>query len=250
MLIKPFLAANWKMNKNPFETAEYFDAFLKEVPKEQTVHFSFFPPVIDLPVTSEKLKDTSCFWGAQNIYIELNGAFTGETSASAVKSLGASMCLVGHSERRSLFNEDDEQVASKVKILQEQNLVPMICLGESLVQRKSNKTFDILEDQLNKALKYIDKHKSFVIAYEPVWAIGTGQVATPEMAEEAHVFLRKKLQDILDEKKATETLLLYGGSVKPDNAKELYQQENIDGFLVGGASLHVESFLKIYHSMF
>ncbi|MCB9026693.1 MAG: triose-phosphate isomerase [Bdellovibrionaceae bacterium] len=250
MLKKPFVAANWKMHKNPQEATEFFNDFLSKISIEQMENFAFFPPTIDLSVTSEKLKKTRIYWGAQNIYTETQGAFTGETSAEVVKSLGANMCLVGHSERRSLFGEDDDQVSKKVNLIQQLDMTPMICIGESLVQRKSGKTFDVVEVQLIKALKDLDSKKEFIIAYEPVWAIGTGQVATPEMAEEVHLFIREKLSGLFGKAITEKTLILYGGSVKPENAAELYKQKNIDGFLVGGASLKVDAFLQIYRALF
>lgn len=249
MLSKPLVAANWKLYKNPKEAADFFDEFLSKINMDQCENFAFFPPIIDLPITSEKLKNTSAFWGAQNIYFEIQGAYTGENSAEMIKSLGANMCLVGHSERRSLFGEDDNQVSKKAELLQKLDMTPMICIGESLVQRKSGKTFDIVEDQLTKALINLDSKKEFIIAYEPVWAIGTGQVATPEMAEEVHLFLREKLTELYGKSKADKVILLYGGSVKPENASDLYKQKNIDGFLVGGASLIVDSFLQIYRAI-
>ena len=248
MLKKPLIAANWKLNINPREAEDYFSDLLSQVSAADLENFAFFPPCIDLTVVATKLKDCKTFWGAQNIHAEVSGAFTGENSVAMVKSLGANMCLVGHSERRTLFGESDADVAAKVQTIQSHDMIPMICLGESLVQRESGKTFEVIEDQLRKATEKLDSSKEFAIAYEPVWAIGTGKVATPEMAEEAHLFLRQQLIKLFAEDIAQNTLLLYGGSVKPENATNLYKQPNIDGFLVGGASLKVDSFLQTYRA--
>ncbi|MCB0392522.1 MAG: triose-phosphate isomerase [Bdellovibrionales bacterium] len=246
MLKKPLIAANWKLNLNPKEATAYFEDLKKNISSSDFENLAFFPPTIDLQVTSEQLKNTPAFWGSQNVYTEISGAFTGENSVEMVKSLGANMCLVGHSERRTYFKETDEEVAKKVQLIQKHEMIPMICVGESLVQRDSGKTFEILNAQMRTVINILDENRPFVIAYEPVWAIGTGKVATPEIAEEAHQFIRSQLSELLSKEVAQEVLLLYGGSVKPENAAELYKQPNIDGFLVGGASLKVDTFLQIY----
>ncbi len=245
MLKKPIVAANWKMNLNPEEAASYFDEFLKVCPAEKQSHFVFFPPTIDLFVAANKLTKHSIMWGAQNVHTELSGAFTGETSASMLKNLGGSCCLVGHSERRTLFAETDEIVSQKIDQLQSLDITPIICIGESLVQRESGKTQDILADQLQRCLKKINVEKDFILAYEPVWAIGTGKVATPQLAEGAHVFVRYILEKMFSKEVANKTQVLYGGSVNAENVGDMAKQKNIDGFLVGGASLKVDSLMSI-----
>jgi triosephosphate isomerase len=154
---------------------------------------------------------------------------------------------VGHSERRTLFGETDQDISEKVKLLQSLDIIPLICVGESLVQRNSGITQDVIADQILKSLELLDSNKPFILAYEPVWAIGTGKVATPELAEGAHVYIRYLLEKKINHEVASSTPILYGGSVTPENAKELIKQKNIDGFLVGGASLKVDSFLSIFN---
>ena len=247
MLKKPLIAGNWKLNKTPQEAQSFFKELLDKSEAKTIPHLAFFPPAIDLFVAKEMLP-SNAYWGGQNIYSELSGAFTGENSIESLKDLGANMCLVGHSERRTLFNETDDSIAKKVRLIQELDIIPIICVGESLVQRESNKTQAVICDQVEKALKQIDIKKEFVIAYEPVWAIGTGKVATPDMAEEAHGFIKEKLEKVTSKDVADKALILYGGSVKPENAAELYSKPSVDGFLVGGASLKVDSFLGIFEN--
>jgi triosephosphate isomerase len=228
------LAANWKMYKSPRETEQFFKEFL-DYEKKMSANSQciFFVPAIDLMCTAQCLANSKILWGAQNIYFESEGAFTGENSPKVLKDIGSQVCLVGHSERRNLFAESNED-----------------CVGESLEQRKAGQTFSVITEQLKKALEFFDLQKKIYIAYEPVWAIGTGQVATAEQANEAHLILRKSLNDIYGKDLAEETPILYGGSVKPENAKELARQEQIDGFLVGGASLKAESLSQIAQHSF
>ena len=181
-------------------------------------------------------------WGAQNCFSEDKGAFTGENSPAQIKELGAGWCLVGHSERRHLFGETDEAIAKKIQRFQQLSLTPLFCVGELLNDREAGKTLEILKTQLANGLSLADKAKPLVIAYEPVWAIGTGKVAGPDQVREAHAFLREEVSRLGF---PASVALLYGGSVKPENAKSLISIPNVDGFLVGGASLEVESFLAI-----
>ncbi len=240
------IAANWKMYKSPLEAEKFFEEFLPLQKKfSSKIKNIFFVPTLDLFVAAKMLTSTNVMWGAQNIYFETEGAFTGENSPKVLKEIGAQVCLVGHSERRALFSETDEVCAKKVKAAQAQGLVPMLCVGESLEERKSGKTNEVITDQLKKSLSQFDPTKDFTLAYEPVWAIGTGQVATHEQAGEAHLILRQALRGILGEDKSESTPILYGGSVKPENAKELALEEQIDGFLIGGASLAVGSLVQI-----
>ncbi len=239
-------AANWKLNKSPREAVSFFKEFLPVVEQSNSQSkILFFVPAIDLWVSQEILRDTEIGFGPQNIYSKNDGAFTGENSASVSKEIGCTHALVGHSERRSLFFESDELIAEKVKTALEQNLHPVICLGESLEERKTGKTNEVIGRQLKAALSQVDPEQKVTLAYEPVWAIGTGEVATPEMAEEAHSFLRSQMNELKGSAFSEKTSILYGGSVKPDNCENLAKMPNIDGFLVGGASLQVESFSQI-----
>jgi triosephosphate isomerase len=249
--MRPFVvAANWKMHKSPSEAVAFFKDFLpktKGLPagSKGERQIVFFVPAVDLWVTEQALRGSGLGWGAQNAYFEMKGAFTGETSPAVLAEITATHCLVGHSERRSLFHETDEDTGKKVKALQGVGITPMLCVGETLAEREAGKTNDVIVRQLKAGLAARDASKPVTIAYEPVWAIGTGKVATPEQANEAHVVLRAALREIGGEALANSTPILYGGSVKPDNAKELATKPEIDGFLVGGASLEVASFLAL-----
>lgn len=244
---KTIVAANWKLNKGPSEASSYFEEFFQMTPEESDDSFLFFLPAIDLLAAQSQLQDTKVGWGAQNIYFENSGAFTGENSAEVCKEVGCTHVLVGHSERRSLFGESNEAVCKKIKHAQKNNLIPVLCIGETLEQREAGETNNVLKKQLVEGLMGVDDLKNLVIAYEPVWAIGTGKVATPEMANEAHHYVRSVLAE-LHQGLGDCVSILYGGSVKPENAKELYSQQDIDGFLVGGASLKPDSFYKIFEA--
>lgn len=186
---------------------------------------------------------------AQNCHQEENGAFTGEVSVEMLRSFDVKYCIVGHSERRQYFQEDDELINQKIKRLLEVGITPIYCCGESLDERESEKHFDVVENQIQSGLEGFQKDdlKKVIIAYEPVWAIGTGKTATPEQAQEMHNFIRTKLAQVLGDE-AERVPILYGGSVKPNNAKELFAQNDIDGGLIGGASLKASDFLEIIHS--
>lgn len=240
------IAANWKMYKSPSDA----EKFLKEfIPLQKSfsakIRNVFFVPAMNLFVAADLLRSTNILWGAQNIYFENEGAFTGENSPKVLREIGAQVCLVGHSERRALFFETDEMCARKIKAAQAQSLVPMLCVGESLEERQGGKTFQVITDQLKKSLALFDSNKKFSLAYEPVWAIGTGQVATHKQAGEAHLILRQSLAELIGAPAADLTPILYGGSVKPENAQELANEEQIDGFLIGGASLKIETLAQI-----
>ena len=238
------VAANWKMYKTPDEAAAFLTKFLELVSKGNQEQVYIFPSTVCLQVAKDVLvgKSSKIKIGAQNAHTEDEGAFTGETSAKTLKAMEMDAVLVGHSERRTLFKESDEFLAKKLKTVQSHSLTPMFCIGETLEQRKNGKTFDVLKEQLEVGLKYLDKSAPLIVAYEPVWAIGTGEVATPEQAQEAHAFVRKTLKDITGN---DQWRILYGGSVKPENAQDLISKPDIDGFLVGGASLKPESLAEI-----
>ncbi len=248
--MKKFIcAANWKMNKGPKETEAYFQEFLETTTRDEQAHYVFFTPTVCLGHTAQCLKETNVRWGAQNSYFQDAGAFTGETSPQILSELGANISLLGHSERRHIFGETNEEIHDKVLALQKWNIPVMLCVGETLEERDSGNTDQVIQNQLTMALKDADPSKEIIVAYEPVWAIGTGKVATPEIAEEAHKTLRQTLEKIFDVKKAQEISILYGGSVKAENAKSLHEKDNIDGFLVGGASLKVDSFKGIFKAV-
>jgi triosephosphate isomerase len=241
--VKKIFAANWKLHKNPKETRAFFAEWNQQFKATAGSEVIFFPPATNLEAASESVKGPSLQWGSQNCYSDVKGAFTGEISAQVVKDLGGRYILIGHSERRSVFGETDELIAKKVKLVQGLGgLVPMLCIGETLPEREAGKTLSVLKSQLEKGLSLADRQKELVIAYEPVWAIGTGKVATAEQVREAH----QAVQQMVVELGFSASLpLLYGGSVKPDNAKELIAIPHVHGFLVGGASLEVPSFLAI-----
>jgi triosephosphate isomerase len=245
------VAANWKMHKSPRDTRDYFETFLPKLEATGAARdpafrkIIFFVPALDLQAAAECLKGTHVGWGAQNAHWEAKGAFTGENSPQVLAELATPYVLVGHSERRSLFGETEEQTAQKVKALQSYGITPMVCVGESLEEREAGKTNDVIVHQLQTALSQRDATKRVIVAYEPVWAIGTGKVATPEQANEAHATLRKALATVGGAALADATPILYGGSVKPENSAQIAQQSEIDGFLVGGASLETDSFLAL-----
>ena len=254
---RPFIiAANWKLNKSPLEAQNYLKSFSSRAhelklmsqraePGASLKEIVFFIPAISLWLSGEALRGTGIYWGAQNVYFENTGAFTGENSPAVVKEIGATHALVGHSERRAVFNEGNDVIAQKVRAIQMAGLQPMICVGESSIERESGRTNQVIVDQARAALKFANLGLDFSLAYEPVWAIGTGKVATPDQANQAHSVLRQVLRELNGESFATRIPILYGGSVKPENANEIASQSEVDGFLVGGASLEVSSFLSL-----
>ncbi|UOF02794.1 triose-phosphate isomerase [Bdellovibrio reynosensis] len=238
--MKKIFAANWKLFKSPKETREFFTQF-KEVAGKAKGELVFFPSAISLEAASTTLQGSAVKFGAQNCYSHAQGAFTGENSAQVLKDLGGTYVLIGHSERRKIFGENDTLIADKVAYVQSLGLTPMLCIGETLQEREDLKTYKVLDEQLHYGLAKADKTKPLVIAYEPVWAIGTGKVATPSQVEETHA----DVYAILTKLGFEESPILYGGSVKPDNAGGLIKIPHVDGFLVGGASLEVKSFIDI-----
>ncbi len=217
---------------------------LKDV---QEVEIAIFPPSPYLILMKEVLNGTPVKYGAQNMYFEEKGAFTGEISPGMLKDIGCSLVLIGHSERRKIFNEPDSLLNRKLKTALEFQLLPYFCIGETLEERESGKLFKVIETQLKEGLAGISEKQleSVVVAYEPVWAIGTGVVATPEQAQEMHAFIRDWFRKNYSEKTAENIRILYGGSIKPDNIQGLISLKDIDGGLVGGASLKLESFTQL-----
>jgi triosephosphate isomerase len=247
---RPLVAANWKMYKTPQQATSFVESFvplLADAPAASIPEIVLFPPAIDLPAVIEALNGATIGVGAQNMHFAEEGAYTGDISASMITALGAGYILIGHSERRQYGFETDEMVNKKLVTALKHSLLPIVCVGEHLEQRNSDQTEAVLHQQTYAALKDIqpDQAATIVIAYEPIWAIGTGKTATPQMAADAHRFIRNEVSELLGPAVAQSMRILYGGSVKPENAKELMQQEDIDGALVGGASLDPASFYKI-----
>ena len=244
---KALIAANWKMYKTPAEAKAFIDAFLPLVKDHTRDEIALFPSPVLLPTVIEAAKGSNVAIGAQNIHFAAEGAYTGETSIGQLQAIGGTHTLIGHSERRQYFAESDEIVNKKTKAALAAGIVPVVCIGEVLEDREGGKTAEVLTKQLEAGLAGITaaEAKPIVIAYEPVWAIGTGKTATPEMAEETHKCVRSVVEKLLGAEIAAGIRILYGGSVKPENASSLLNQPNIDGALVGGASLKADSFSKI-----
>lgn len=244
---KTIIAGNWKMNKTIGESISLVKELKKSLKEVNDREIVVCPPFTSLAAVGAEIKTSNIELGAQNMYFKEEGAFTGEISPLMLKEIAVKYVIIGHSERRHTFNEDNNLINKKIKSALQNNLKPIFCVGEKLEEREENKTKQIVGEQINKGLKDIKKGemKNIVIAYEPVWAIGTGKNATPQQAEEVHLFIRKLLKSIFDDKIADQTTILYGGSVKPDNIKDLIAQDNIDGVLVGGASLDAKSFAEI-----
>jgi triosephosphate isomerase len=241
------MAGNWKMYKTPSETAAFFDSFKPLVAQSSHCEIVICPPFVDVPAAVEATKGTNVEIGAQNLFWAKEGAYTGEVSAPMIHSTGAQWVIIGHSERRQYFGETDESVFKKALAALAAGLKPIICVGELLEHRESGATEDVLRSQFlgGIALLKPDQFAKIVIAYEPVWAIGTGKTATPEIAADAHRFLRGQTLAKFGEDAAASIRILYGGSVKPDNVKSLMAQHEIDGVLVGGASLDAKGFSTI-----
>jgi triosephosphate isomerase (TIM) len=241
------MAANWKMYKTPDQTREFFHAFLPLVCGQTRDEIVVFPPFLDLPAALEAARGSNVAIGAQNVHWKEEGAFTGETSVAQLSALGVKHVIIGHSERRQYFGETDDTVNLRLKTALEAGFTPICCVGEVLEEREAGMTDDVLRRQCIRAFHAISVKKAarLVVAYEPVWAIGTGKTATPEIAAEAHAVIRKQATEIFGEEFADNLRILYGGSVKPDNVSALMAQEEIDGALVGGASLDAKSFAAI-----
>jgi triosephosphate isomerase len=240
------IAGNWKMNNNKGETLDFLESFL---PKTQglTAEAVICPPFTDLYAAADKLEGTAVKLGAQNMHWEEKGAFTGEISPLMLKEIPCDYVIIGHSERRQYFAETDETVNKKVKSALKHGLLPIVCVGESLAQREEGTTMTWILSQVEKALKDIkaEEMEKIVFAYEPIWAIGTGKTASAADAQEVIGAIRKKIVEMYNQDVAEKVRILYGGSVKPDNIKELMGEADIDGALVGGASLKPDSFYAL-----
>lgn len=241
------MAANWKMYKTPDQTREFFKAFLPLVSGHSRDEIVVCPSFLDLPAALEGAKGSNVAIGAQNVHWKEEGAFTGETSVGQLSALGIKHVIIGHSERRQYFGETDDTVNLRLKTALEAGFTPICCVGEVLEEREAGMTDDVLRRQCTRAFHAISAKKAakLVVAYEPVWAIGTGKTATPEIAGEAHAVIRNQATEIFGQQFAGQLRILYGGSVKPENVSSLMAQEEIDGALVGGASLDPKSFSAI-----
>jgi triosephosphate isomerase len=244
---KKVMAANWKMYKTPDQAQEFFREFLPLVADHARDEIVVCPPFLDLPAALDAAKGSNVAIGAQNVHWKEEGAFTGETSVAQLLALGVQHVIIGHSERRQYFGETDDTVNLRLKAALEAGMTPICCVGEVLEEREAGMTDDVLRRQCVRAFHAISAKKAakLVVAYEPVWAIGTGKTATPELAAEAHAVIRRETTEIFGDTFAGQLRILYGGSVKPENVSALMAQEEIDGALVGGASLDPKSFAKI-----
>lgn len=249
MARREIFAGNWKMYKCYKEAVELVEGLLNQLEDIGSREVAIFPPAIYVKDIANLCNGTQIDVGIQNIYYEKEGAFTGEISPMMAKDIGLRYALIGHSERRHIFGETDECVNRKLRAAIEFDLEPVVCVGESLDEREKGQSEEIVKRQVKEAFKGVEASMlgKVIIAYEPVWAIGSGRVATPEVAEFMHKLIRDTMKDEFDEKIADNQAILYGGSVKPDNIAGLFSMENIDGVLVGGASLKIKSFLDIIH---
>ncbi|SDK05717.1 triose-phosphate isomerase [Sediminibacillus albus] len=244
---KKVIAGNWKMNKLLSEAEQFVETAKTKIPNEDKAESVVCAPFPFLPALVEKAKGTDLKIAAQNMHFEDSGAFTGEVSPAMLKDLGVTHVVLGHSERRELFAETDETVNKKTRAAFNHGLIPIICVGETLEQRENNETMNHIEAQVKKALEGLteDQVKASIIAYEPIWAIGTGKTATSEQANEVCTHIRKVVKTAVSEEAGNAVRLQYGGSVKPANVDELLSQSDIDGALVGGASLEADSFVQL-----
>ncbi|MDQ6610953.1 MAG: triose-phosphate isomerase [Gemmatimonadota bacterium] len=248
MLVKPVFAANWKMNNGPTDARSFMQRFLAQSPRQQDRTIIFFPPALTFASVAEQVRDRPDIWlGVQNVSTEAAGAYTGENSAAMARDVGAKVVLVGHSERRHVFGETDAQTAAKCAIVLQAHLMVMLCVGETLAEREGGATETVVLRQLNAATHALEDSQvaGLMLAYEPVWAIGTGRTATPDDASAIHQVLRSALIERLGEKAGNGVPLLYGGSVNRGNAADLLAASNVDGLLVGGASLDADGWSSI-----
>lgn len=249
---KPFVAGNWKMNTDSHSSVALAKGVAEGVDgiASYKVDVAMIPPFVYIPAVIGALSSAHVAVGAQDVYFEKNGAFTGEISVAMLKDIGCTYVLCGHSERRHVIGEKDELINKKVTAAINGGLLPILCVGELLEERKANKTQKVVERQIKKGLAglSVEKVNAVTIAYEPVWAIGTGLTATPQQAQEAHSFIRGLIAKMYGKNLADEIRIQYGGSVKADNSAEIMAQPDVDGLLVGGASLKVDDFVKIIKS--
>jgi triosephosphate isomerase len=245
---KQIVAGNWKMNKTFQEADELINSILEYIKKdENTAEVVICPPSLYLELASDQANETSLMVGAQNMSCNEFGAFTGEISAPMLASMGIDYCILGHSERRKYFNESHEMLTEKAEMALKHNITPIFCCGEHLPERESGNHFNVVKEQIEKALFHLPESDfaKIVLAYEPVWAIGTGVTATSAQAQEMHLYIRDLIKEKYGDDVAQETTILYGGSCNAKNAKELFSNPDVDGGLIGGASLKADDFIKI-----
>ncbi|MFH1552214.1 MAG: triose-phosphate isomerase [Candidatus Omnitrophota bacterium] len=244
---RPIIAGNWKMYKDVNEAVELANNIKRGAFDVENIEIVICPPFVDLGDVGEMLVESNVALGAQNCYWENEGAFTGEVSVAMVKSVGCRFVIIGHSERRKYFGETDETVNRKIRAVIDGGLIPIMCVGETLEEREASKTMEVVKQQVTEGLKGFDETylDTLVIAYEPVWAIGTGKTATPLQAQEVHAMIRELLKKLHSESFSGTRRILYGGSVNPDNIENLMSEEDIDGGLIGGASLKPDGFIDI-----
>jgi len=244
---RKFIAGNWKMNLDRASALALAQEVARRAAGKDGVDLAVFPPSVYIDAVRQAIAGSCLAWGAQNVYYEPNGAFTGEISVAMLADLGCRYAILGHSERRHILGETDEQVNKKVHAVLKGGILPVVCLGETLAERESGQTLKVIERQVSGSLAGLtaEQMSTVVIAYEPVWAIGTGRTATPDQAEEAHLLIREWIAGRYGGERAAETAILYGGSVTPKNIADLMREPDINGALVGGASLDIGSFVQL-----
>lgn len=248
---KKIVAGNWKMNKNSEQTENLLNELLAQIPASTDTQVIVAPTFVNLASAVNHLKNTPISVAAQNMHQASSGAYTGEISADMLKNIGVNTVILGHSERRAIFHETDALIANKVDAALHNDMTVIFCFGEELKDRQSQNHFNIVENQLRDGLFHIESKnwKKIVLAYEPVWAIGTGETASPEQAQEMHEFIRETVRKSFGSDVAEDVSILYGGSVKPDNAKEIFSKPDVDGGLIGGAALNAKDFIAIITSI-
>jgi triosephosphate isomerase len=245
------VAGNWKMNKNSEETEDLLNELIEKLPLDKEVQIVVAPTFVNLASAVDHLEFTNISVAAQNMHQAENGAYTGEISADMLKSVGVNTVILGHSERRAIFHETDAMIANKVDTALKHDMTVIFCFGEELKDRQNNQHFSVVENQLRDGLFHLEKDawEDIILAYEPVWAIGTGETASPEQAQEMHAFIRETVQHTYGSAIAEDVSILYGGSVKPDNAKEIFGKPDVDGGLIGGAALKADDFIAIINGI-
>ena len=249
---KQIVAGNWKMNKTFQEADELINSILEYIKKEDnTAEVVICPPSVYLELASDQANETTLMIGAQNMSCNESGAFTGEISAPMLESMGIDYCIIGHSERRKYFNESNEMLTGKVEMALKHDIAPIFCCGELLPEREKGNHFDVVKEQIEKALFHLSENdfSKIVLAYEPVWAIGTGMTATSGQAQEMHLYIRNLVKGKYGDEVAQEITILYGGSCNAKNASELFSNPDVDGGLIGGASLKAEDFIQIVKAL-
>ena len=245
------VAGNWKMNKNCEETEDLLNELIEKLPIDKEVQIVVAPTFVNLASAVDHLEFTNITVAAQNLHQAESGAYTGEISADMLKSIGVNTVILGHSERRAIFHETDAIIANKVDAALKHDMTVIFCFGEELKDRQNNQHFNVVENQLRDGLFHLGKEawEDIILAYEPVWAIGTGETASPEQAQEMHAFIRETVRHTYGSDVAEDVSILYGGSVKPDNAQEIFSKPDVDGGLIGGAALKADDFVAIVNAI-